>query len=332
MTGDVSSAASEAGERQKAAGERAIRAWVGLAPDSKVPARVETLKPPRHRGKSVVLGLGAVGPGGMHVVAKELLDEDAHTELAVYRHVLPRLSVRGPELIGFTESERAGRTWLFLEAVTGARFDKSDRNHVARATLWVATLHAETASGSFGSHVPRRGPDHYTALMRRAVSGLAEVSSNQALTEGQRGRLQKVSALLDRIRASSERFADAYSTLPGALVHGDFKGNNMAFSMADGARELRVFDWSESHWGPMAVDVWSIDSFDYQIALERRGLIYDSGTIEQWMRFGSVLRWASAIFWEIPRLRYPWVERPMRRMTLFESRLRAAIESSPWLS
>lgn len=331
MLVEKASTASASLKRREAAAERAVSAWREFSGGSPAPPRVDFLKRPRRRGKSVVLELGGVGPGGMSVVAKELLDDACHTELVVYRNVLPALSVGGPELFGSIASSRPGRTWLFLEAVTGTPFDKANPAHVAIASGWLATFHAESATRGLCDALPRREVDHYLSLASSALISLGEVASNPALNRDQVDVLSSISSLLEKLLGSSEGLKAIYASLPVSLAHGDFKGNNMAFAVASGEEGLKVFDWSESHRGPMAVDLFSIDGAIYRTALNEMGLDEIPGTTERWVLFGSLLRWILAISWEIPRLRFDWVEGPMRNMFLYEIRLRTALERSSWI-
>lgn len=309
---------------EEAATVRASRAWAELSGAS--PGHeIRVLKGPRDDGKSVVLGLGCVGPEEQRVVAKELLFDAARVELAVYRDILPGLPVRGPELIGSVASAYPERVWLFLEEVDGSSFDKTDPNQIAIASRWLAILHSATSHGEFGGLVPAQGPRHYVSLATKALTGIGEVSENPALLPADIGVLLNLSAQLSTILASSDSFADVYSLLPAAMVHGDFKGNNMAFSGPIELANLRVFDWSEAHSGPLAADLWWVDPVAYRDTLNANGLFYDRATIEEWKRFSAVIRCVSAIWWEIPRLRYDWVDRSMRRMSLYEKRLASAL-------
>lgn len=311
------------------AAHSAASAWLRFSPNSTPPMRVHTLKGPRVDFKSAVFELGPVGLGGMDVVAKELFCDAARIERTVYRSVLPKLSVSGPRFIGWVGSDDPQRDWLFLGAVAGEPFDKTNPNHVATASRWLAALHAETSGRNAELGIPRRGPELYEKALAEGVAGLEEVSHNKALDLVDRRLLREISDQLETLTSGWALIAEVYSALPTALVHGDFKGNNMAFSGQED--ELLVFDWSEAHWGPMAIDLSSVDLGVYHFALRERGPAFELETLEEWKRLGLLLRTVMAISWEIPRLEFPWVERPMRRMVLYESRLRASIENSAWL-
>lgn len=322
-------AAELAGMEQDAI-RRLSRAWVGFG-GGPTPDRIETIRAPRHDGKSVVFRLGRVGSGAQGVVAKELLAEAASVELNIYREILPQLPMRGPELIGWIDSSDHERVWLFLEEIDGPPYDKTDPDHVAIASRWLAALHAATSNGEFDGLLPERGPEYYSSLAGRTIIDLEDVSNNAALDLSQSQVLRRLSQHLSRLLRSSDSFGDLYDSLPLGLVHGDFKGNNMAFSSRVGLGELRVFDWSESHLGPLAIDTWWVDPHVYRTALETAGLVCRREDLDVWRRFGAVVRWLSAASWEMPRLHYEWVERPMRRMSLYETRLRSALGASPWL-
>lgn len=315
---------------ESAAIERLQAAWSEFSGHGML-EEVRTLRAPRDEGKSVVFGLGRVGPGGVGVVAKELLSEAAQTELTVYRDVLPRLSNRGPDVIGSIDSIADGRMWLFLEEIRGPGFDKKDPEQVGIASRWLAEFHSGTSQSGLDGLLARREPEYYTSLGRRALADLDEVAANPMLDKSQIGVLRQLSGHLSRFVGSSAAFGDVYVSMPSALVHGDFKGNNMAFTKRTVHQDLRVFDWSEAHRGPLAIDTWRVDHQAYQTALRDAGIKDWLEGFDAWTLFGSVTRWVMAVSWELPRLRYQWVDRPMRRMSLYETRLRSTLEESHWL-
>ena len=315
---------------ERAAIRRLRSAWSEF-PGNGTLENVRILRAPRDEGKSVVFGLGPVGPGGVGVVAKELLSEAAETELTVYGDVLPRLSSRGPDVIGWIPSVADGRTWLFLEEIQGHPFDKKDPEHVGIASRWLADFHAGTSLIGLDSLLPGRNPEYYTSMARRILFDLEDLAANLALDSGQIKVLRQLFDHLSRFVGSSGSFGDVYMSMPSALIHGDFKGNNMAFSERAILEDLRVFDWSEAHRGPLAIDTWGVDPLAYQVALKDAGVGHRREVVDGWALFGSVIRWLSAVSWEVPRLRYEWVDRPMRRMSLYETRLRSTLDASPWL-
>lgn len=312
----------------QAAVKRAIRAWVEFS-GSEAPRRIKTMLPPRYTGKSVVLGLGPVGPGGIRVVAKELLARAAKLEKTVYEEILPRLSVSGPELIGMVESVDPGRVWLFLEEVDGPAFDKRDAAHVAIASRWLARLHSETLNGDEGL-LPERHPAHYEALAKRTRSELGEVSENRELTSTQTELLGRLAGHVGRLLASFDSVADVYTALPRVVVHGDFKWRNMAFSSTVGLQDLYVFDWSEAHVGPTAIDTWWVDG-GYTIGMREAGVKLDSRQTVDSRRLSTILRTLSSVAWEIPSLRFEWVAKPMSRMSRYEGQLSSALVETPWI-
>lgn len=308
-----------------AAIRRALDAW-SLYAGGATPDRIDVIRAPRLDGKSVVFGLGPVGPQGEGVVAKELLADAASVELEIYREVLPRISLRGPDLIGHVDSTEPGRAWLFLEEIGGPPFQKRDSGHVAIATQWLAAFHVGTSGADFAELLSERGPEHYTGMAAATVTELDEVSENPALGVSDHDLLRRLSWHLSMFLAFSDSFGDVFRSLPSGLVHGDFKGNNMAFSSGVGLRELRVFDWSEAHRGPYAIDTWGIRPDVYRAALVKRGLDYPVEEIDLWSRLGSLARWVAATSWEMPRLGYGRGERSMRRLAYYERRLRSALE------
>ena len=315
---------------EKLAIDRLRAAWNGFSA-RELPGPVVTLRAPRDEGKSVVFGLGTVEAGGLRIVAKELLAAAATVEVRIYKDVLPDLPLRGPQLLGAVDSVDSGRVWLFLEEIVGPRFDKTDGGHVGMASRWLATLHATSKQSEVGESLSWRGPDYYESLMTRTLSELEELPANPAIDREHVEVLRRLSCHLERLRSGRDAFADVYLGLPASVVHGDFKGNNMAFSETIAPSALRVFDWSEAHRGPWAVDLSWVDPSEYLAGLVSHGQRCDRADVDEWVVFGSIVRWTLAASWEIPGLRYEWVERRMRHMAMYENRLGTAIESSGWL-
>jgi hypothetical protein len=326
MSNGNHSTLSQTRESHESAVNRAIRAWTRLSLNEEVPAQAEILKPPRSRGKSLVIGLGRVGPGGMHVVAKELLVGAARVELALYQDILPRLSVGAPKLIGWTESVDSKRLWLFLEAAVGEQFDRKNQVHRAAASRSLAALHVETACLDLPPTVPRRNLAFYERELIQAASDLDNVVANQALDESDRLVLQSVIRSLYIVLSEWARVAESCAASPVGLAHGDYKRDNMAFTDSRTGGDLRIFDWSEAHWGPIAVDLWEVDADLYHDALVECGFSPKRLTVESWVRLGRLLYSIRAVAWEIPRLSLDWVGRSMKRMALYERSLRGLVE------
>lgn len=319
---------SPAGDSVAAASARqVIDAWAAAAPGLPSPARIAALKAPRGTtGKSAVYHLGPVGPGGVQVVAKELLSEAAEVECAVYCDLLPRLSVHSPALLGRAPSSDPGRTWLFLEAVTGVRFDDRCPAHVSAATRWLATFHAEAIVGGRGIELPLRNRGFYRQRLDRAAAGIGEACSDPAMSPDDVATLRRVASQLETAREGWIRLTDGFHTVPTGVAHGDFSGRNMAFSERNEKSELKVFDWSEAHRGPIAADLWAADRGEYQLRMEECGMAFSFAEITSWWRLGMLLRLISSVFWEIPKLRHGSSGRPMRRIALYEQALRESIQ------
>lgn len=312
-------------DRREPSDHPAARAWTALAPHRPRPVQVVVLKAPREQGKSAVYNLGSVGPGGMEVIAKEADAEAAAVERTIYCDVLSELAVGGPRFLGSLPCEGGAKAWLFLEALPGPGFDKRNPRHVELATKWLATLQTETEGSSVAAHLPTRHPGFYESRLDQALRGIARRMTNPALTKDHRLILERLTTQLDDLRSGWLPIAEAYSAIPVVLVHGDFKGNNMGLAVRDGKLEVLVFDWGEAHWGPAAIDLWGMDTATYHRAVRTTSLASPIATIERWKSLSLTLRLISAIEWELPKLDYPWVERPMRNMALYDVRLAKAL-------
>lgn len=304
-------------------------AWMRFTPDSPEPSITKTWKGSRFESKSEVYSLGPVGPDGVEVVAKELLRQAADVELTVYRDVLSRLSVRGPRLLGWIDSDRPESRWLFLERVGGTPFDKTNHAHVAQATRYLAALHCEAITEPVTATLPDRSAGFYESLLHTTTADLDRVTPNPALTGADRTLLSSIASLLQTLAATWDSVAGVLDACPVTLVHGDFKATNMAFADR-GGQDLRVFDWSEANRGAAAIDLWAADVAGYHEALDEYGPTPPIDEIAGWAEVGSLIRTVLSIAWEVSRLQFAFVERPMRRMALYESRLRTAMEDPRW--
>ena len=309
----------------------AARAWMEFASWSRVLERIEAIKRPSKNGKSAVFRLVAVGPSGADVIAKESSIEDTKVERTLYCDVLPNLSIDGPRFIGWVPSTDVSRSWLFLEAVNGPRFDRTNERHSQLAAQWLAIIHAETAGRSIDADLPSRGPGFYQTLVHETAADLLDVLPNPVLSPPDLALLRRISAQLETLDGSWDRIDEIYSKLPVGLMHGDFVAKNLAFDATEGPPELRVFDWAEAHWGPMAVDLHAIDTVAYRRALREHGQSDTPRWLNRAKHLGLVLRLISSVAWEVPHLRYGWTVRSMRKMVLYERGLNAAIASSDWI-
>ena len=82
--------------------------------------------------------LGA-GPAGSTVFAKCRHTSMAATERPCYERLLPGLAVATPRCYGCIDDGEYG--WLLLQAVEGAPYDESNRDHLAMAARWLAAMH-----------------------------------------------------------------------------------------------------------------------------------------------------------------------------------------------
>jgi aminoglycoside phosphotransferase (APT) family kinase protein len=326
--------------RRSAARHPAARAWAQIGEGlSNMRAVTQVKRRDVSFRKSTVYRLEGAGKYGGTVIAKKCRRERGQIERTIYEHVLPKLSLPYPRLLGMANDDDGSSCWLFLEDVGNEAYSPLDRKHRILAGRWLGALHASTTSLPSDVPLPDRGPAYYLEHLQTARDLIRANLDNPALDEGQRCQLQRIIMNCDFIESEWWRLEQFCQPIPRTLVHGDFVGKNVRLRSGAASFEILPFDWEHAGIGVPAVDLAQAsdsstiflanpDLSEYWMTTEWTKLGY--GTVLQLARYGTVFRCLAALHWESYRLAYEWVEWPVKNMALYEAELAEAVHASGW--
>ena len=308
----------------------AYLAWRVAAGNGRAPTSIELLKP--EKMKSAVYRLNGLGRGSFAVVAKRCPPGSLTNEVRLYREVLPSISLPGLEIYahveGFDDFD-----WLFLEDAGETWYSRRSPEHQALAVDWLARLHAGTSPGV--AWLPETGVDYFQSILGSAQDGARRGLGHDALSESDRDVLAQILSSLDSVADEWHRVEDACAHMPTTVVHGDFVPKNVRVRRRGTTSELVAFDWETAGVAPPAVDIAMLRGEEHH---RRRYLAIVRETwpglgrqdVERLEAVGALFRLLHEVYWENRSFAYAWIERAMRKMTVYDQRLRSLLAEGAW--
>jgi aminoglycoside phosphotransferase (APT) family kinase protein len=297
---------------------QAVLAWRAVEPHGALPECIEVYS---DRSPWRLYALRGAGPAGSTVFAKCRRTSMAATERTVYERLLPGLPVATPRCYGCIDDGEY--VWLLLQAVDGAPYDETNRDHLAMAARWLAAMHVESASLVGSTVLPDAGADRY---LRHLIGGRAALErclgNSRALDQVGRRTLAQLVDQLNDIEARWHSVRRRCATMPTVLVHGDFRPKNV-FVQHDGTG-LVAFDWETAGWGPPAADLTKVDVNEYWAAVRETWAAVGLATILEWAALGWVFQMLAAIDWKSSELAVDTAEAlapPLTSLQLWADRL-----------
>jgi aminoglycoside phosphotransferase (APT) family kinase protein len=291
--------------------------------------------PERIRGRffgrkgRVVYRLGALGPGGLALVAKRCKRARAEVEERLYVRWLPALGVSAPRCLGTcVEGEWA---WIFLEDVGTTRLDKELPAERALALRWLAELHARGRRLAPGG-LPARGVASFHDSLEAARTALGAALARDGCPCDERRLLAGVLDACARANSQWGRLEALCAAMPATLVHGDFSRKNLYVRLAGGEATLLPIDWEYAGWGVPAVDLGcflrqratSEDLAAYRRALARHGLHVEETELRRWVTAGRFLRALVSIQWASTSLAFARREKALANLGAYRQALEEA--------
>ena len=228
------------------------------------------------RGRRFVLMLNDAmhqSNGTAHIIARYVHQKTAELESAVYRCVLSRLTVPTLRLLGVLQvsdgdqqhriggEDRADldaepRTWMFIEAGEGQKFDPFMSLHRKLAARWLAELHLKTFEIGPIKIIPSRGVDYFFSLMNDAEPDIRKHLHHPQLTAIERSSMQTVLEQMRLVKSRWEVLKSICDVLPIVFCHGDYAARNIIIrnSAVGDTKELLVYDWEDCFQGTAAMD------------------------------------------------------------------------------
>jgi len=308
----------------------ALRAWRELGHEVGDSAHVEGLQG-GYFGRRVVYRLGAIGPGGMPVVAKRCQPKTVDVERFAYDELLPRLGVSSARRLGWLGAGTS--CWIFLEDVGTRRIVQADEAERLLGLAWLARMHLASSRIAEHAHaLPDRGPRGYQRLLTETRETLQSGLSSPELNDVTRALLTTVIARCELVERGWERITATCVGMPAVYVHGDFRPKNLFVQESAGGLVLRVIDWEYSGWGVPAVDLGSImkefgqqsELAGYREAIEPLAPGRDEAELWRWVLAGRVMRATASLHWERTGVLYPYPDKSVRNMNTYSGAMERA--------
>jgi aminoglycoside phosphotransferase (APT) family kinase protein len=176
---------------------------------------------------------------------KDLMPERRSREVAVYREMLHGAGLGTPEYYGAAWDEERGRYWLLLEHVAGPQVKWCEFAEWQRAAGWLGKLH-----GRFSGAEETLAGAHF--LVRHDAAFFLETAerARTAVSTAAPRLLPQLDTALTGYRGLAEEMA----ALPGTLVHGGYRPQNIIRGVCDGRARICPADWEEAAYGSRFYD------------------------------------------------------------------------------
>jgi hypothetical protein len=176
---------------------------------------------------------------------KDMMPERRSREIAVYRRLLRGAGLDTPEYYGAAWDEQRGRFWLLLEYVEGPQVKWCEFADWRRAAGWLGRLHGRFSGGE--AQLAGAG-----FLVRHDAAFFLETA--ERATAASSAAAPHLSRRLGAALAGYGRLAEAMAALPGTLVHGGYRPQNIIRGARDGRARICPADWEEAAYGSCFYD------------------------------------------------------------------------------
>jgi aminoglycoside phosphotransferase (APT) family kinase protein len=250
------------------------------------------------------------GPASLSAHASEIRPPglyDPRREIALYQTLLAGGRLGVPVCYAAVADDRAGRYWLFLERVQGARLSNIGEFPAWEdAACWLARLHAsyrEDAANLLDRGLPLLQHDEafyrlWADRARRHVSNMSNVAADR--------------------RRALESIADRYDVvighlmrLPATLIHGEFYGSNVLCRdnpHVPSHSRVSPIDWEMAAIGPGLLDLAALTSGRWT-ATARQAMTsaYRSAAVARGLEVPSLPRLLDMLNWCQLHLAIQWL-------------------------
>ena len=271
------------------------------------------------------------------VIAKHCPAKDAHAEHRVYHEILPAWGVEGPAAYGLAASDDPGRHWLFMADVGGRPYDPSLHADRELAAEWLATLHILADQHGVPPALKDRSYEYYWPSLTKCTELLSKHSANPVLSDDDQLLLRSLHEFSATLEHYWQDIAAFCRSMPQALIHGDFKEDNMR--VVDGPEGPRIvtFDWANVGWAAPCLDLakftgYSVDP-DLEIYLQRfqqHWPAIDKSAIVRLAYIGEIFRWVETVRWHVEDIEYGKHQMAMSRMSVYETWMNDIRRMEPW--
>ncbi|HKZ78299.1 MAG TPA: aminoglycoside phosphotransferase family protein [Pyrinomonadaceae bacterium] len=313
----------------------AIKAWHELGSSRVEPEAIVILK---EHDKSAIYRLEGVGTAGSSIIGKRCKRTTATVERAIYEEILPYLPMPTLHYYGYIEEPEGEFCWLFLEDAYGDEFSPCIEEHRTLAARWLATMHTSAADKVGTVRLPDRGPAYYLRQLRSASDTIIQGLNNSKLNLDDLTTLRSVLSQFELLESHWGEVNRLSHSIPRTLVHGDFVAKNMVVRSNKAGMALLPFDWENAGYGVMITDLAQSPPLSTRFSANPDIATYWAVVRNYWpdveihalkrlANFGTLLRLIDAINWIAQSLAYEWVQEPMSKIEVYESRLAEVIRA-----
>lgn len=308
----------------------ALLAWRQIDGGMDTPRVIEVLQ---QRKKSEIYRLQEGAPGGWTIIAKRCLSETGKLERVIYEEILPLLPISQLRYYGCLE-EAESEVWIFLEDAGEQSFSPTDDSHRLLAADWLGGLHRSARQTDAAEMLPLRDPAYYFDLMRLGRENIVQNLENPALTPEYMDILKSVLTQMETLESNSEKLLNLCQGFPQTMVHADFQPKNIRVKAGATGDIMYVMDWEMAGWGIPVVDLApshgmsssaELDLSAYLVIAQDFWPNLDMPTLRFALHIGCVFRRVAAVYWSSWGLSYPWVEKPVLSMEIYQKELAHAL-------
>jgi hypothetical protein len=310
----------------------AYLAWRELQFGNAIPERIEILKGKLHkypqRNNRLVYRLVGVGSNGYSVIGKLCERDKALIEKTIYEEILPQLPITSLNYYGTMEAANREYCWIFLEYVGERAYSRHSEEHRQLGAHWLAQMHTSTSHKDLPVYLPDKGSRHYLKRLRSARNGILQHLTNHVLQPDVLATYKNIVDQCDLLESHWAQLEKTCEEIPQTLVHGDFIARNLRVRDDEVGMTLIPFDWGEAGWGVPAPDIMHVEVHAYWSMARNHWPWLNAKAVQRSTIIGKIFRCLDAINWELPRYKYGWPKRAMRKMRIYNSWLNDAIRAA----
>ncbi|UCD41781.1 MAG: phosphotransferase [Chloroflexota bacterium] len=306
----------------------AVTAWMEVQPESRVPQRVELIE--ESDSSQMAVRLFGIGLGESNIIAKRSLPDITRIERLLYEEILPNLSLPTVHYYGTAHEKESELSWLFLEDVSGERYQPNNTEHRIAAAKWLGSMNTYTEHLAKSAQLPLRDTDHYMKLLRNSRKKIQSFRSNPGIDADKIQLLNVMETHYEDLDRIWEQFRVICNGNPNTLVHGDFISKNVAVRIIENRITILPFDWEKAGWGSPAEDISRVDIPTYWNRVQGSWPELSIGALNRLAAVGKVFRCAVYLDWISTQLEERTIEQSMYHLQRCKIWLTDLINSSPW--
>jgi aminoglycoside phosphotransferase (APT) family kinase protein len=271
------------------------------------------------------------------VIAKRCPVKDAEAEYRAYHEILPSLGIDAPAAYGLFSTDDPRGRWLFMADVGGRAYDPSLHEDRELAAEWLATVHILAGQHGKPDGLNDRSFEYYHPSLTKCTELLSYHSDNADLSGDDQMRLRRLHDFSATLERHWQDIADFCQSMPQALIHGDFKEDNMHVVETAAGPRIVAFDWANVGWGAPCLDLAKFTGYSVAPVLEsylkrfqQHWPSVDKSAVVRLAYIGEIFRWVETVRWHVAEIEYGRHAAVMFRMAVYETWMDDIRRMEPW--